>query len=122
MKSEAELDSQLAGLHYRIEHESISLNEEKKAMATIKKLEQQRERVRSAAWCGASMVAQMAAAWLAAAVQAAAAAGESWEDRHNVLGCHVPVLPALPIELPRPPAPPAPPAWLCTALRCSAGA
>ena len=46
MKSEAELDEQLAGLHYRIEHESISLNEEKKALATIKKLEQQRERVR----------------------------------------------------------------------------
>jgi hypothetical protein len=51
-------------------------------------------------------------------VQAAAAAGESWEDRHNVVGCHVPVLPALPIELPRPPAPPAPPAWLCAALLC----
>lgn len=49
MKSEAELDEQLAALHFRINHESISLNEEKKALATIKKLEQQRDRVGSAA-------------------------------------------------------------------------
>ena len=45
VKSEAELDEQLRGLHYRIEHESITLNEEKKALATIKTLEKQRERV-----------------------------------------------------------------------------
>ncbi len=29
----------------RLQHESITLNEEKKALATIKKLQQQRERV-----------------------------------------------------------------------------
>ncbi|KAI3430638.1 hypothetical protein D9Q98_005231 [Chlorella vulgaris] len=46
VRSEGELDQQLAALHYRIEHETISLNEEKKALGTIKKLEQQRERVR----------------------------------------------------------------------------
>ncbi|KAI7839935.1 hypothetical protein COHA_006329 [Chlorella ohadii] len=46
VKSEAELDEQLEQLKYRIEHESITLNEEKKALATIKKLQQQRERVR----------------------------------------------------------------------------
>ncbi|KAL4422959.1 hypothetical protein ABPG75_009156 [Micractinium tetrahymenae] len=46
VKSEAELEEQLAALHFRINHESISLNEEKKVLATIKKLEQQRERVR----------------------------------------------------------------------------
>jgi hypothetical protein len=45
VKSEAELDEQLAALKHRIEHESITLNEEKKALATMKKLEQQRERV-----------------------------------------------------------------------------
>lgn len=50
MKSEAELDEQLAALHFRINHESISLNEEKKALATIKKLEQQRERVGRQNW------------------------------------------------------------------------
>ena len=43
MRSEAELDSQLAALKYHVEHETITLNEEKKALATMKKLEQQRE-------------------------------------------------------------------------------
>lgn len=46
VKSEAELEEQLKALNHRIEHESITLNEEKKALATIKKLQQQRERVR----------------------------------------------------------------------------
>lgn len=51
VKSEAELDAKLGELHYRIEHESISLGEEKAAMATIKKLEAQRERVRGRRDC-----------------------------------------------------------------------
>jgi uncharacterized coiled-coil DUF342 family protein len=47
-RSEAELDAKLAGLHHRIEHESIPLNEEKKLLADIKKLEAQRLHVREA--------------------------------------------------------------------------
>jgi uncharacterized coiled-coil DUF342 family protein len=45
-RSEPELDTKLAALNNRIEHESIPLNEEKKIIASIKKLEAQRPRVR----------------------------------------------------------------------------
>lgn len=45
-RSESELDTKLAALKNRIEHESIPLNEEKKIIATIKKLEAQRSRVK----------------------------------------------------------------------------
>lgn len=57
MRTEAELDERLQGLHYRIEHESIPLNEEKRILQQIKKLESQRAKVRCAAravlrmWC-----------------------------------------------------------------------
>lgn len=46
MRSEAELDERLEQLHYRIEHESIPLNEEKRILQQIKKLESQRAKVR----------------------------------------------------------------------------
>jgi hypothetical protein len=45
-RSESELDTKLSALKNRIEHESIPLNEEKKIIATIKKLEAQRSRVK----------------------------------------------------------------------------
>ena len=129
MKSEAELDSQLAGLHYRIEHESISLNEEKKAMATIKKLEQQRERVRCGQR-GASTVEHMAAQMAAASSDQHGrrhgrqhgkerGAGEKCIMRHDMVGCHVPAAasPAMhqPLHSRCPLAP-----FVC--LPCSAGA
>ena len=44
-RSEAELDERLHQLHYRIEHESIPLNEEKRILQLIKKLEGQRSKV-----------------------------------------------------------------------------
>ncbi|GAB4819972.1 hypothetical protein N2152v2_007018 [Parachlorella kessleri] len=45
-RSEAELDERLQQLHYRIEHESIPLNEEKRILQLIRKLESQRPKVR----------------------------------------------------------------------------
>jgi len=45
-RSESELDTKLASLKNRIEHESIPLSEEKKIITTIKKLEAQRPRIK----------------------------------------------------------------------------
>ena len=45
-KSEEELNAQLGELQHRITHESVTLNEEKAALARIKKLEASREKVR----------------------------------------------------------------------------
>jgi uncharacterized coiled-coil DUF342 family protein len=45
-RSESELDTKLSALTNRIEHESIPLNEEKKIIASIKKLEAQRPRIK----------------------------------------------------------------------------
>lgn len=44
-KSEEELNAQLGELQHRITHESVTLNEEKAALARIKKLEGAREKV-----------------------------------------------------------------------------
>lgn len=49
VRTEAELDAKLQEMHYRIEHESIPLNEEKRLLQQIKKLESQRAKVGS---CG----------------------------------------------------------------------
>ena len=46
-KSEEELNAQLGELQHRITHESVTLNEEKAALARIKKLEASREKVGS---------------------------------------------------------------------------
>jgi hypothetical protein len=46
-KSEEELNAQLGELQHRITHESVTLNEEKAALARIKKLEAAREKVGS---------------------------------------------------------------------------
>ncbi len=45
MRSEEELDAKLSALQHRVEHESIPLSEEKKAIAQMKKLEGQRLKV-----------------------------------------------------------------------------
>lgn len=54
MRSEAELDERLQQLHYRIEHESIPLNEEKRILQQIKKLDAQRQKVPGAAGLGSA--------------------------------------------------------------------
>ena len=46
MRSEEELDKRLAEIEYKMQHESLTLNEEKQLMKDMKKLEGQRERVR----------------------------------------------------------------------------
>ena len=57
VRSEGELDQRLGELQYRIEHESITLREERTALADIKKLESQRERVRAGlSWVGGTVV------------------------------------------------------------------
>lgn len=45
-RSEQELDEMVSKLTFRMQHESIPLNEEKRILAQLKKLEAQRERVR----------------------------------------------------------------------------
>ena len=60
-KSEAELESRIKEMEYKIVHESTVLREEKQMVAQIAKLNSQREKVRAAAGAGLAQAACSAA-------------------------------------------------------------
>lgn len=58
-RSEEELDKKLSDLEFKLQHETMTLNDEKNIMKEMKKLEGQRERVREIETLSASVSSTM---------------------------------------------------------------